>query len=315
MTNAAFKALQGAGTSALAVGADQLAAARGVLEAVQTAWQQGAGTVLSAMLARFTSDARWQQVDFNAGQLGLAPTLPPPPKSPWSGDFLKDASNFFAGWADTLTFNLTARFRAGLGYDDVVDKNSSAYSTGSSIGQLHNALLMWGASGAGGALSAGQRLLQVTAIAGNVANAVDQFKDGDLGGAIFSLLQAGLAAMWGNSACQQVNSAAQVLHVTLLGVNAGHALIDAFGRFSQGDWFGGLVDLADAGISVYLMGCFAAGTPLLTPTGHKAIEPRGRAAARSPTAARASPATRCTKSTATTVRRAARTSAPSPWPP
>ena len=56
VTNAAFKALQGAGTAALALGADQLAAARGVLEAVQTAWQQGAGTVLSAMLARFTSE-------------------------------------------------------------------------------------------------------------------------------------------------------------------------------------------------------------------------------------------------------------------
>src|SRR5207248_220422 len=37
-------------------------------------------------------------------------------------------------------------------------------------------------------------------------------------------------------------------------------------------WFGGFVDLVDAGANLYMMGCFRLGTPLLTPDGDKRIE-------------------------------------------
>src|SRR5262249_40585365 len=40
----------------------------------------------------------------------------------------------------------------------------------------------------------------------------------------------------------------------------------------KGDWVGGFVHLADAGANVFMMGCFAAGTPIRTPSGHKKIE-------------------------------------------
>ncbi|MFA5480361.1 MAG: hypothetical protein WC337_10095, partial [Candidatus Muiribacteriota bacterium] len=44
-------------------------------------------------------------------------------------------SDFFAGFADTITFNATGKFRQWLDYDDVVDKGSWSYFGGIVSGQ------------------------------------------------------------------------------------------------------------------------------------------------------------------------------------
>ncbi len=52
--------------------------------------------------------------------------------STWTneGDWFKQVSDFGAGMADTLTAGLTEKIRQGAGYDDVVNKNSTAYKVG-----------------------------------------------------------------------------------------------------------------------------------------------------------------------------------------
>jgi hypothetical protein len=54
-----------------------------------------------------------------------------------SWDLLRAASNFFAGWGDTLSFGLTSYIRRVLGYDDVVDYNSGTYLGGEVAGIIH----------------------------------------------------------------------------------------------------------------------------------------------------------------------------------
>ena len=51
-----------------------------------------------------------------------------PSPTTWPG--LRDISNTFAGWADTLTDGGTQRVREELGYDDGVDKDSKYYAHG-----------------------------------------------------------------------------------------------------------------------------------------------------------------------------------------
>jgi RHS repeat-associated protein len=45
--------------------------------------------------------------------------------------------DFFPGWADRLTGGATAWYRRASGYDDVVDKNSTAYQAGQLVGEIH----------------------------------------------------------------------------------------------------------------------------------------------------------------------------------
>jgi hypothetical protein len=61
-------------------------------------------------------------------------------------DWVKPTSDFFAAWADKLTFGGTSWVRGGLGYDDAVNYNSTAYTAGSWVGAGHRGLLTvgWG---------------------------------------------------------------------------------------------------------------------------------------------------------------------------
>jgi hypothetical protein len=179
---------------------------------------------------------------------------------------------FFAGWGDTLTFGLTAKIRQGLGYDDVVDKNSSAYQTGTTVGQLHNVALGLVGGSASGVLGLVQKGMQLSGEVAGVIHGVEAIKNGDVLGAVQAFMSVGLTAARGVSACNRVSTVVQWGQRALHGAAAGQMVISAAGKFANGDWFGGFVDLADAGANLYMMGCFAAGTPLLTPTGSKAIE-------------------------------------------
>jgi hypothetical protein len=64
----------------------------------------------------------------------------------------------------------------------------------------------------------------------------------------------------------------QNLQRAVHGIAASQLLTAAAGSFADGDWFGGFVNLADASANLYMMSCFAAGTPLRTPGGHQFIE-------------------------------------------
>jgi hypothetical protein len=237
-------------------------------EASTRAWQNVHQQLLQLIAARFTTAARWANVDQVPQNLG-----PTPPPTPLSGDFLQDASNFFAAWGDRLTFGLTAVVRRGFGYDDVIDYNSVAYRAGSSVGQLHNlALSLASPAALSGTLQAVYRGLQLNGMVMSVAHGVQALQNGDTWGAITSFMGVGLSAVRGVSACNRVSTTAQWLQRGLHGAQALTLVNSAFGKFSQGDWFGGFVDLADAGGNLYMMGCFAKGTPLLTPTGSKPIE-------------------------------------------
>ena len=178
LTGQVLTLLQAPAVQGAQVGADPVPLARSLGEGVQADWQQAQARVLASLLARFTSAARWQMVNQLPG--GVGPSKPPPTPSPWSGDLLKDASNLFAGWSDKLTFGMTARIRSGLNYDDVVDKNSAAYALGSSIGQLHNDLLMVATGGAAGVLGTAERGLQAAAVIGSTMNGVEALKAGDI---------------------------------------------------------------------------------------------------------------------------------------
>ena len=96
-------------------------------------WKQADGTTWMGLLGRFTTNSRKSFINVFPN---LAPS--PPRYAGFSGDVFLDFSNFAAGMGDKVSFGLTQQFRAGAGYDDVVDKTSLAYGVGSSAGQLVN---------------------------------------------------------------------------------------------------------------------------------------------------------------------------------
>ena len=63
-------------------------------------------------------------------------------------DWLDDTSNFFAGWADTITFGLTDAVREGIGINETVDRCSKAYNTGGYTGTAVQVAASGGAAGA-----------------------------------------------------------------------------------------------------------------------------------------------------------------------
>jgi len=66
---------------------------------------------------------------------------------PYGLDWLDDASNLSAGFADTITFGLTGLARQALGTDVVVNRNSGMYAGGSWAG-VGWSVAMGGAMGA-----------------------------------------------------------------------------------------------------------------------------------------------------------------------
>jgi hypothetical protein len=69
------------------------------------------------------------------------PNAPMPPLPPQ--DWFAQAANFGAGMGDAVSGGLTKKIRQGLGYDDVVNYQSGAYSVGEVAGQGVNVGLMF----------------------------------------------------------------------------------------------------------------------------------------------------------------------------
>ena len=115
-----------------AEGADLHGLWQGLLTSNLQVWQALRPQVFQEMAARRTDGGREAVI---AGQVpaDFAPTMPPPPATPWDRDFLNDATNFFAAWSDGLTFGMTQKLRMVLGLDQYVDRNSEAYAFGSAV--------------------------------------------------------------------------------------------------------------------------------------------------------------------------------------
>src|SRR5262249_1762705 len=107
--------------------------------------------------------------------------------STWTneGDWFKQVSDFGAGMADTLTGGLTQKVRAGAGYDDVVNKNSTAYKAGVVAGTvLDVALTPVNPCGKAAWLAKGVKAISAAQAAGHGIAAGEAFANGDyVGGA------------------------------------------------------------------------------------------------------------------------------------
>ena len=110
----------------------------GAFVAARTALLSGGQTMKSAAFAQSqpwgTLAARLAVMSQQVSP-DLAPQLPDPPPER-SKDSIAAASNFFAGWSDRLTFGATGWVREQNGYDDVVNRNTSAYQAGAAVGSI-----------------------------------------------------------------------------------------------------------------------------------------------------------------------------------
>jgi len=114
--------------------------------------------------------------------------LPTPPTVYNTGDPLRDMSNFFAGWADTLTFGLTQKLRQSLGYDDAVDKSSGMYGLGQTVGTVHSLIISFGAGGVANAgLRSFMKGLDVVRAGAGVSSSVDKIRNGDVAGGLLEI--------------------------------------------------------------------------------------------------------------------------------
>ncbi len=111
-------------------------------------------------------------------------TPPPPADSrPWYDRWLDNANNFFAGFGDTLTCGLTARYRQWLGVDNLVDRNSGLYVAGQVAGTVESmALGAVNPCGLGAAGTAIRALNGVQAV-GNALNMGENIQNGNYGAA------------------------------------------------------------------------------------------------------------------------------------
>jgi len=198
-----------------------------------------------------------------------------------TGDPLRDMSNFFAGWADTLTFGLTQKIRQSLGYDDVVDKSSGMYGLGQNVGTVHSLIISFGS---GGVANAGLRTflqgLDVVRVGMGVSNGVDKIRSGDTAGGILEIGGSviGAALSRGVRICN-IRPGQQLAAWSVIGVTGGAAVVvgaKGITQILQGEFEGGFSNLLDAGSNLFMMSrlkaCFVAGTPILTPDGWKAVE-------------------------------------------
>jgi len=119
----------------------------------------------------------------------LPPELLPTPRTVYkSGDPFRDVSNFFAGWADKLTFGFTAQIRQSLGYNDAVDKSSGMYRLGQTVGTVHSLIISFGAGGVANAgLRSFMKGLDVVRAGAGVSSSVDKIRNGDVAGGLLEI--------------------------------------------------------------------------------------------------------------------------------
>ena len=101
-----------------------------------------------------------------------------------------------------------------------------------------------------------------------VINAGQAAMQGNYGQAAFALLGAGLSVARG-SACSMVSQTAALGQRGLQAFGIAQGAVGAAGKFAQGDWMGGLLDLAESGAYAYkfMQACFSVRTQLLTRRG------------------------------------------------
>ena len=177
-------------------------------------------------------------------------------------------SNYSAAVADTLTAGGTQKIRAGLGYDNVVDKQSAAYRYGGYTGQALNIALIavnpagWAALGLQGIRWAGS--------ASSLIDAGQAAWNGDFRGAGMFALNAGLNFVGARGApCGAVTQAAKLAQKGLHAYGIVKNADGAVDKFLSGDYVGGLLDLVEAGVNArrFLQSCFTGKTKLLTKRG------------------------------------------------
>src|SRR5207247_10757503 len=121
--------------------------------------------------------------------------------------WFKKFSDFSAGMGDAVSGGLTARMRQGMGYDDVVDYNSTAYRVGTYAGQAVTiatvAVNPAAAAGAVGWVRTAQTALNAMNMANGAISAGEAYRNGDTLGVVTSLAGAGLSSLRGmGSVCQ-----------------------------------------------------------------------------------------------------------------
>ncbi|MFO0799414.1 MAG: RHS repeat-associated core domain-containing protein [Gemmataceae bacterium] len=104
--------------------------------------------------------------------------------TPVPTDYLKAFSDGAAGYADALTFGGTRHVRQGIGYNDAVDMNGTAYAVGQVGGTVH-AMALAPASACGNAARMGTALQGLNAVqaGGALANGVQNIQQKNYSGA------------------------------------------------------------------------------------------------------------------------------------
>jgi hypothetical protein len=134
----------------------------------------------------------------------------------YNDGWFAQVSNGAAGFGDTVSGGLTAQVRQALGCDDVVDKNSAQYGTGTTLGNETNTVLLF-ANPAGGAAT----VLKIGSMAGNFIEAAKAASHGEPAQA---LILAGSAALHVGTACKRTSQLAKGAVRVVQTLGAGEAI-------------------------------------------------------------------------------------------
>ena len=176
--------------------------------ASQYANRPGANFVAPSLTGMF------QQINASVINGNLRPDVD---QSKW--DTLDYAANFSAGWADTLTFGVTDKFRSTFGFNDGIDHGSATYKAGQIGGMVHSVAL-----GGGGTTSIAIRVPTLRyGLAINGSGALSFAPTMATSITIVGTPQAGMVVAGGFG----------ILHARRMGQNGGTQ-----GSFSIRDWTG-----------------------------------------------------------------------------
>jgi RHS repeat-associated protein len=210
-------------------------------------------------------------------------------------DWFAQLSNFGAGAGDTVSGGLTGYLRQAAGFDDVVDRESTAYGVGVKTGMVLNIGLMFanplqvgqaakGFFSTGGRAGGWQRAftgVNLTQAAGGAIGGIQaagQIYQDPFNGSAW--LQAGLgftgmasSALRGVKLCN-LDATSQVLGRGALIGGVGLGAWTAAEKFADGDFVGGTLEAIQAALSTrqLLQACFVEGTQLETINGWRSVE-------------------------------------------
>ena len=223
----------------------------------------------SGASSRFTTDARWKYLDTVYTTLsGIQPYT-----KPFTGD-LSDITSFVTAWGDAASNGLTAWIRQKVGYDNVVNKTSIAYTLGY-VGGTVNVLLIEALSGGAGP---GEAILNAVGNASAVVSGTEAvlgaYKDGDVLGMALGVSQIvlGVTGSAMTSTCNQSSKVLAALQMFVTGANIATNMNDAINQFKNGNYGDAAISALTAASDLFLLSCFTGETPLRTPSGSKRID-------------------------------------------